>query len=120
MAVEPTPEPLVERVVPMRRRHVRAVLRIEQQVFGPVQANDEGTGTVRVVVPPGVRYAYHGEKPIDLQLPAVPRHHVVLDALRIPADAPADVGIRVYAVTPTGAPLYAANLATCALTRVQG
>ena len=33
MAVEPTPEPLVVHVVPMRRRHVRAVLRIEQQVY---------------------------------------------------------------------------------------
>jgi [ribosomal protein S18]-alanine N-acetyltransferase len=37
MAVErtpdPTPEPLVVHVVPMRRRHVRGVLRIEQQVY---------------------------------------------------------------------------------------
>ena len=33
MAVEPTPEPLVVHVVSMRRRHVRAVLRIEQQVY---------------------------------------------------------------------------------------
>ena len=33
MAVEPTPEPLVVHVMPMRRRHVRAVLRIEQQVY---------------------------------------------------------------------------------------
>jgi ribosomal-protein-alanine N-acetyltransferase len=33
MAVEPKPEPLVVHVVPMRRRHVRSVLRIEQQVY---------------------------------------------------------------------------------------
>jgi [ribosomal protein S18]-alanine N-acetyltransferase len=33
MAVVPKPEPLVVHVVPMRRRHVRAVLRIEQQVY---------------------------------------------------------------------------------------
>ena len=37
MAVErtpdPTPEPLVVHIVPMRRRHVRGVLRIEQQVY---------------------------------------------------------------------------------------
>jgi ribosomal-protein-alanine N-acetyltransferase len=33
MAVEPNPEPLVVHVVPMRRRHVRSVLRIEQQVY---------------------------------------------------------------------------------------
>jgi [ribosomal protein S18]-alanine N-acetyltransferase len=33
MAVAPRPEPLVVHVVPMRRRHVRAVLRIEQQVY---------------------------------------------------------------------------------------
>jgi ribosomal-protein-alanine N-acetyltransferase len=33
MAVEPKHEPLVVHVVPMRRRHVRAVLRIEQQVY---------------------------------------------------------------------------------------
>jgi ribosomal-protein-alanine N-acetyltransferase len=33
MAVAPKPEPLVVHVVPMRRRHVRAVLRIEQQVY---------------------------------------------------------------------------------------
>ena len=33
MAVAPKPEPLVVHVVPMRRRHVRSVLRIEQQVY---------------------------------------------------------------------------------------
>src|SRR5512144_1646223 len=33
MAVEPMPESLVVHVVPMRRRHVRAVLRIEAQVY---------------------------------------------------------------------------------------
>jgi ribosomal-protein-alanine N-acetyltransferase len=33
MAVAPKLEPLVVHVVPMRRRHVRAVLRIEQQVY---------------------------------------------------------------------------------------
>ena len=37
MAVErtpdPSPEPLVVHIVPMRRRHVRGVLRIEQQVY---------------------------------------------------------------------------------------
>ncbi len=33
MAVAPKPEALVVHVVPMRRRHVRAVLRIEQQVY---------------------------------------------------------------------------------------
>src|SRR5262249_61645750 len=33
MAVEPTSEPLVVHVVPMRRRHIRGVLRIEQQVY---------------------------------------------------------------------------------------
>ena len=30
---EPTPEPFVVHIVPMRRRHVRGVLRIEQQVY---------------------------------------------------------------------------------------
>lgn len=33
MAVERVPEPLVVHIVPMRRRHVRSVLRIEQQVY---------------------------------------------------------------------------------------
>src|SRR5260370_19120208 len=37
MAVErtpdPTPEPFVVHIMPMRRRHVRGVLRIEQQVY---------------------------------------------------------------------------------------
>ena len=33
MAVEPKAEPLVVHVVPMRRRHVRSVLRIENQVY---------------------------------------------------------------------------------------
>jgi [ribosomal protein S18]-alanine N-acetyltransferase len=33
MAIAPKPEPLVVNVVPMRRRHVRSVLRIEQQVY---------------------------------------------------------------------------------------
>ena len=33
MAVAPKPEPLVVHIIPMRRRHVRSVLRIEQQVY---------------------------------------------------------------------------------------
>ncbi len=33
MAVEPIADPLVVHVVPMRRRHVRSVLRIENQVY---------------------------------------------------------------------------------------
>src|SRR2546421_6863612 len=33
MAVAPKAEPLVVHVLPMRRRHVRSVLRIEQQVY---------------------------------------------------------------------------------------
>lgn len=33
MAVAPQPEPLTVHVVPMRRRHVRSVLRIEEEVY---------------------------------------------------------------------------------------
>jgi ribosomal-protein-alanine N-acetyltransferase len=33
MAVQRSPQPLVVSIVPMRRRHVRSVLRIEQQVY---------------------------------------------------------------------------------------
>jgi hypothetical protein len=70
--------------------------------FGPVKADATGEAQVPVIVPPGVRFAYQRGKPLELGIPSTARVHLVVARTAAPADAPRDVPLFAFAVTPQG------------------
>jgi hypothetical protein len=88
----------------------RIVVRIAERTFGPVRADRGGVARLPVVVPPGVRVAYHGDEAIALDAPPVRRLHVVLDRASARADVDADIRLRVFATTEEGAPWTGAKV----------
>lgn len=88
------------------RTSPRAVIsvRIGERVFGPVTADAQGQAVVPVVVPPGVRSAWDGQREIPLQVPSVRRVHVALNGTLLAADRAGEVVVRAFAVRDDGAP----------------
>jgi hypothetical protein len=78
-------------------------LQIGDRVFGPRRAGSDGVAVIPVVVPPGVREAHHGFKPIDLHVPETPLLHAVVDRATVLADRPEKVRVVAYVVAPHGA-----------------
>jgi hypothetical protein len=78
-------------------------LRIGDQTFGPRAAGVDGVAVIPVVVPPGVREAHHGFKPVDLHVPETPLLHAVLDRAAIHADRAEAIRVIAYVVAPHGA-----------------
>ena len=72
--------------------------------FGPARADQHGEAHVPVIVPPGVRFAYHGEKPLDLRVPPALHVDLVPERTSIRADREEVVPLRILAVSPDGAP----------------
>ena len=88
----------------------RIVVRIAERSYGPVRADEAGIARLAVLVPPGVRVAYHGSRAIPLSVPPAQRLHVVLDRTTSRADLDADVGVRIFATTEHGAPWSGARV----------
>jgi hypothetical protein len=78
-------------------------LRIGDAVFGPTVAGDDGLAVIPVIVPPGVREAHHGFRPIDLHVPETPLLHAVVDRTTLKADRVEVVRVLAYVVAPHGA-----------------
>jgi len=87
------------------RRGANVVVDIGASRFGPVRANRRGIATVPVVVPPGVRYAHDGSKPVDLRLPETTRVHLVAERRDLRADREETIPLRILAVEEDGRPL---------------
>ncbi len=77
---------------------------IGEASFGPVVADARGEARVPVVVRPGVRFAYHRGKALDLKIPPTPRVHLLAARTAAPADAAQEVALFAFAVTPGGMP----------------
>jgi hypothetical protein len=88
--------------------HAEIRVTIGDASFGPVRADAAGEAHVPVVVPAGVERAYHRDKPLDLRIPPSLHVLVALERDAAPADVDQDVPLRVFAVTPAGAPREAA------------
>lgn len=78
-------------------------LRVGERSFGPAMAGPDGVAVVAVVVPPGVREAHQGFRPLDLRIPETPLLHAVADRTRVHADREERVRIMAYVVAPHGA-----------------
>jgi hypothetical protein len=78
--------------------------------FGPVVADARGEAQVPVVVPPGVGFAYHRGKALDLRIPPTPHVELLVARADAPADAAHAVPFFVLAVTPDGGPRAGAPL----------
>ena len=114
--------PLVGQGDALVRTSPRAVIsvRIGVREFGPATADGWGRALVPVVVPPGVRSAWHGRREIPLQLPDMRRVHVALDGGSLAADRAGEVVVRAFAVREDGAPGEGAALALSASARCAG
>jgi hypothetical protein len=78
-------------------------LRIGDAMFGPTVAGEDGLAVIPVIVPPGVREAHHGFRPIDLHVPETPLLHAVADRTALQADRVEVVRVLAYVVAPHGA-----------------
>ncbi|HEY6003072.1 MAG TPA: hypothetical protein VIV57_09360 [Anaeromyxobacter sp.] len=78
-------------------------LEIGDRSFGPHRAGPDGIAVIPVVVPPGVREAHHGFKPIDLHVPETQLLHAVLERVTVLADRQERVRVVAYVVAPHGA-----------------
>jgi hypothetical protein len=85
------------------RPGARIALRVGERTFGPALARANGIAPLHVVVPPGVREAHHGFRPVDLKVPETSLLHVVGDRSSVRADVPAEVRVLAYVVAPHGA-----------------
>jgi hypothetical protein len=81
----------------------QVTLRIGDRTFGPRTVSADGVAMVPVVVPPGVREAHEGFRPIDLRVPEKPLLHAVQDRTRVHADREEKVRAVAYVVAPHGA-----------------
>jgi hypothetical protein len=81
----------------------RISLVVAGQTFGPVRAGKDGTARVPVVVPPGVREAHQGFRPIDLKIPDTPLVYAWLDRRAETADRTERARVLAYVVAPHGA-----------------
>jgi hypothetical protein len=86
------------------RPHASIRVTIAGDAFGPARADSRGDARVPVIVPPGVRFAYHGEKPLDLRVPPALHVHVVPERASIRAERDEVVPLRILAVSPDGSP----------------
>ena len=78
-------------------------LRIGDETFGPRRARADGVAVIPIVVPPGVREAHHGFRPIDLRIPETPLVHAVIDRAVVHADRQERIHVVAYGVAPHGA-----------------
>jgi hypothetical protein len=89
------------------RVHARPGTEISLQVadrsFGPRRAGKDGIAVIPIVVPPGVREAHHGFRPIDLRVPDTSLLHVAAERATLRADLAGEVKAHVYVVAPHGA-----------------
>jgi len=96
-------------------------LRIGDRTFGPQRVGSDGVAIVPVVVPPGVREAHQGFRPIDLHVPETPLLHAVQDRTNVLADREEKVRVVAYLVAPHGAarpgelPLFEPSRGTVAI-----
>jgi hypothetical protein len=90
-------------------------LRIGERTFGPKVTGPDGLAVLPVIVPPGVREAHHGFRPIDLRIPETPLVHAIADRTVVFADRLEHVQVLAYAVAPHGttrrgdAPIFEAS-----------
>jgi hypothetical protein len=87
---------------------------VDDDQFGPVPADATGRAVVRVVVPPGVRYATYRSQRISLDVPAQPLVHVVLDRPALDASSGGVVAVRALSVDERGAPYARAPITLAA------
>ncbi|HET8539890.1 MAG TPA: hypothetical protein VFL83_08465 [Anaeromyxobacter sp.] len=93
--------------------------------FGPRTAGSDGVAVIPIVVPPGVREAHHGFKPIDLKVPDTPLLHGALERATALADRTERVRVFTWVVAPHGAarrgdaPTYEASRGSVASTERQ-
>jgi hypothetical protein len=78
-------------------------LRVGDRTFGPRTVGPDGVAVIPVVVPPGVREAHQGFRPIDLRIPETPLLHAVLDRTSVVADREERIRVFAYVVAPHGA-----------------
>lgn len=97
--------PLYGRGVAIARSspHARIRVAIGDASFGPVTADATGEARVPVIAPPGTRFAYHRDQPLDLEVPPVVHVHLALGRPEAPADSAHDVPLRAFVVAPSGA-----------------
>jgi hypothetical protein len=77
-------------------------LRVGDRTFGPRTVGSDGVAVIPVIVPPGVREAHQGFRPIYLKVPETPLLHAVQDRTSVVADREERIRVLAYVVAPHG------------------
>jgi hypothetical protein len=104
--------PLVGRGTAVARTqpHARITVEIRGRIFGPATADGAGVAEVPVEVPPGVTFALHRGKPLDLRVPPLRQTLLVVEPRPLRADRDDVVMVYAFAATPAGAAWVGAPL----------
>jgi hypothetical protein len=96
--------PLVGRGTAVARTqpHARITVEIRGRIFGPARADGTGVAEVPVEVPPGVTFALHRGKPLDLRVPPLRQTLLVVEPRPLRADRDDVVTVYAFAATPEG------------------
>jgi hypothetical protein len=78
-------------------------LRVGEHIFGPSRADAQGVAVIPVVVPPGVREAHHGFRPVALKVPETALVHAIADHAKVQAHEVEHVRVFAYVIAPHGA-----------------
>lgn len=78
-------------------------LKVGDRVFGPRRTDHDGLASIPVIVPPGIREAHQGFKPIDLNVPEMPLLLTILDRSTVLADREEQIRVLAFVVAPHGA-----------------
>ncbi|WP_157758524.1 hypothetical protein [Cystobacter fuscus] len=79
-------------------------LRVGEQTFGPIPADEKGLARVPITVPPGVRAAVFGSRRIELGLPPWPYVHAVPNRREVWADREETVEVWLHLSRLSGTP----------------
>lgn len=91
------------------RPHAPVTLTVGATHFGPVVADAQGRARIPIIVPPGGE-ARHGEKRVELNLPAVGTAFAVVDRRSAPCDVATEAWVYYFAVEADGTARKATRL----------
>ncbi len=86
------------------------MVKVGKKTFGPETADEDGSATIRIQVPPGYESANAGDEEIPLGVAPFSRILIVPLMLAVEADGKSSVPLRIFAVSKRGEPLKGARL----------
>lgn len=86
------------------RPNTKVSVRIGKSSHGPVRADRSGVAVVPVVVPPGIKHGWDGQRQVNLNLPPMNHLHIMAPSPRLPGVEAQRVPLYLFTVNDGGGP----------------